>query len=297
MKGDYILDPLGTWRVRWSFVIIVLVIYSILMVPFRIGWVSDESTAGAIADYCIDALFLVDIFVNFNTAYVDDVSEIMVYEYDRIARRYIRSWFLVDFICCFPLEVLMDDITVKSANYFHSFKLLRFLRFVRLTKLLRTNTVGNDEFFQLHRPLFNLLVLAIQIMFICHVFACIWHYIAVDEPISWITDCLHPSETSNFDTYVASLYFILVTMFTVGYGDIHAITTQERCFAMVIMLTGGIIFGAVLSNVTTLLEKQNPRATAHKEKMAELKDFLENSNVPLTFQHDAKVCCLKRHLC
>ena len=265
-------------------------IYSVLLVPFRLGWGLDESESFSIVDYCIDSIFFLDILVNFNTSYVDDESDVMIFEYDRIAIRYIRSWFVVDLLCCFPLDAVIEAASSMPTNYFHSIKLFRFLRFIRLTKLLRTNTVGNDDFFQLHRPLFNLLTLALQIMFICHVLACIWHYIAIDEPTSWVTDCLNSSETSNFDTYVASLYFVLVTMFTVGYGDIHAISTKERCFAMVLMLIGGIIFGAVLSNVTTLLEKQNPRASAHKEKMAELKDFLENSNVPLAFQHDAKVC-------
>ena len=79
-----------------------------------------------------------------------------------------------------------------------------------------------------------------------------------------------------YDQYVASLYFTTVTMLTIGYGDIVPATNKERVFAIFAMLTGGVVFGALLSKVALIIDKRNPQAKAFSEKMGEFKAFIED---------------------
>jgi hypothetical protein len=94
---------------------------------------------------------------------------------------------------------------------------------------------------------------------------------------------------STFDTYIVSLYYIVVTMLTVGYGDIHATNNNERAFAIAKLLTGGILFGALLSKVTLLIDKRDPQAKAYKEKMSQLRSYLDGIPLTLELKNEAKV--------
>jgi hypothetical protein len=51
-----------------------------------------------VADSVINALFAFDIFVNLNSAYMDEDRNIFIANRKVIAKHYIEGWFLIDFI-------------------------------------------------------------------------------------------------------------------------------------------------------------------------------------------------------
>ena len=51
----------------------------------------------------------------------------------------------------------------------------------------------------------------------------------------------------------------MVTMATVGYGDLKPITTKERVVAVFVTVIGASMFGYVIGNVFMLLENFNVR--------------------------------------
>jgi hypothetical protein len=118
-------------------------------------------------------------------------------------------------------------------------------------------------------------MLLMQIFFTAHLFACFWHLIAMNKytnnDVYFTFDDLDPPErtwlsefgyinASFSERYVASLYFIIVTMLTVGYGDIHATNRIERLYAIATMIVGAVVFGALISKVTMIIDKRNPAA-------------------------------------
>lgn len=70
---------------------------------------------------------------------------------------------------------------------------------------------------------------------------------------------VNPELTSFLD----ALYWALVTMSTVGYGDVVPVTPAGKV-AAVLLMTGGIaFFGVVAANLATLLSRSEVRETAH----------------------------------
>ena len=56
-------------------------------------------------------------------------------------------------------------------------------------------------------------------------------------------DELDPRARSNYHMYVDAAYFILVTMSSVGYGDMLPITTDERMQTCVVIILGTFVWG------------------------------------------------------
>jgi voltage-gated potassium channel len=54
-------------------------------------------------------------------------------------------------------------------------------------------------------------------------------------------------------TFIDALYFNIVTMSTVGYGDIHAHYPLSRMFNILLILAGGAAFLGVIANATELV--------------------------------------------
>jgi len=268
----------------------IWILYSVLIIPYRFGWLDTTTDSAKIFDYLVDALFFVDVLVNFNTAYYDSFTEVYVFDRSKIAVTYFTFWFWVDVVSAIPLEVFLILVASSNANFIRFVKLFRLIRLIRVIKLYRNSSW--ELYLQKLRispALINLLLLAIQILFLCHFFACFWHYISLGEVNSWVT-AFSFTDSSSIDTYIASLYFVVVTMLTVGYGDIHATTDTERIFASIAMLTAGLIFGALLSKVSLLLEKFDPQARAYREKMSGFKSYLDGIQINTELKNDAKVC-------
>jgi hypothetical protein len=58
-------------------------------------------------NYSIDAFFLLDIFVNFNSAFYDE-EYIIVESRKVIAREYLQSWFIIDILSIIPFDWMIN---------------------------------------------------------------------------------------------------------------------------------------------------------------------------------------------
>eukprot|EP00736_Rhodelphis_marinus_P006793 Rmarinus@m.16226 len=91
----YIFDPHSKVKLGWDVVLMLLVIYNAISITFNLAFEPDPPNTGSaeyVMDRTIDALFITDIIINFNTSYVNDVAEYETRRY-AIARRYLRTWF------------------------------------------------------------------------------------------------------------------------------------------------------------------------------------------------------------
>jgi len=66
--------------------------------------------------------------------------------------------------------------------------------------------------------------------------------------------------------FTDALYYTMVTVTTVGYGDIHPESTTGKMMAILIILTGTGLFGGMVASVTELLLNRRERR-ARQEKL------------------------------
>ncbi|KAM0895476.1 hypothetical protein ACQ4PT_023763 [Festuca glaucescens] len=205
--------------------------------------------------------FLVDIVLKFVVAYRDTDTYRIVYNPTSIALRYCKSRFIFDLLGCFPWDAIYKASGRKEE--------LRYLLWIRLARALKVT-----EFFtELEKDirvnyLFTRIVKLIVVELYCtHTAACIFYYLATTLPESmeghtWIGSLqLGDYSYSNFreiditKRYITSLYFAIVTMATVGYGDIHAVNVREMIFLMIYVSFDMVLGAYLVGNMTAMIVK------------------------------------------
>lgn len=232
--------------------------YAIAFLPG--GWASPTDPA-SIIEYCFLTVFALDILVNFNLAYTDQ-EDLVVLDRKRIAWNYFRRWFWIDLIGVFPFYITIlaarDEIGVDSTQT-RNLELVRLLRISRLHrvvhafKLMQYSTKITLMWYTMVRNFGGAIMWT-------HFAACMMFFIArqYDFQDSWLEPA---ADETNFDLYVTSLYWSIVTFatgtssfpllrvvlqvfvpnltidflvfFAVGYGDFSPVNAAEQIFGIV----------------------------------------------------------------
>ncbi|XP_073109937.1 potassium channel KOR1 isoform X2 [Elaeis guineensis] len=208
----------------------------------------------------------------------------MIYEPTSIAVRYAKSSFVFDLLGCFPWDAIYRACGRKEE--------VRYLLWIRLTRVRKVT-----DFFQKMEKdirinyLFTRIVKLIVVELYCtHTAACIFYYLATTLPASmegytWIGSLkLGDYSYSHFrdmdiaKRYITSLYFAIVTMATVGYGDIHAVNPREMVFIMIYVSFDMILGAYLIGNMTALIVKGS-KTERFRDRMKELIKYMNRNKL------------------
>ena len=104
-KG-YIISCKNQWRTRWSYMIIVVAIYSVIFIPMRMAvYRTVLDPLYNPLDIFTYILYIIDVFVNLRTSYLDSFGEEIVNP-KQIAVHYVASagfWIDIFSLLNYPL--------------------------------------------------------------------------------------------------------------------------------------------------------------------------------------------------
>ncbi|XP_066422952.1 potassium voltage-gated channel subfamily H member 4 isoform X2 [Molothrus aeneus] len=80
--------------------------------------------------------------------------------------------------------------------------------------------------------------------------------------------------------YIASLYFTLSSLTSVGFGNVCANTDTEKIFSICTMLIGALMHAVVFGNVTAIIQRMYSRRSLYHTRMKDLKDFIRVHHLP-----------------
>ena len=292
--------PIDPWKEMWDVGVLTLIIYSAVMVPYRICF-----DAGAVGEMwyfeqAVTAIFITDVVFNFNTAVPSDPSHNGTEQWElnrgAITCRYMQGWFWIDVPSCVPVELL--DLMLDGEQ--KQMGLLRFLRLFRLVRLLRLLKVDQyvaqlEDRFELNLTFLRIVKMIVMMLFLSHMLACFWFYThllvydaadAADPdappPLTWVSayddgSALHEPPHVQ---YLYSMYWALTTLTTVGYGDITPANNAERMYAAFALLMGALVFGYLLSSIGSLFSALDRQAALSEEKMDAIKEYMRWRRLP-----------------
>ena len=96
----------------WNNMVILLAMYNSITIPISIFYGDDgptliSSQSIALCDAFIDLIFLIDVILTFRTTYLDTILGQEETNTHKIAMRFLRGSFTIDFISSVPLSALI----------------------------------------------------------------------------------------------------------------------------------------------------------------------------------------------
>ena len=162
--------------------------------------------------------------------------------------RYIFSFFgLVDLISIIPSYLAL---VVTGANYLLLIRMLRVLRVFRVLKLVRYMDEANVLMRSLYLARRKILVFFVTVIVLSFIFGCLMF--VVEGP------------THGFTSIPKSIYWTIVTITTVGYGDIAPQTVLGQFISTIAMLLGYSIIAIPTGIITAELAGEMGRERAEK---------------------------------
>lgn len=132
----------------------------------------------------------------------------------------------------------------------------------------------------------RILLIALQSAIYASTLACIWFAISCNklersvclDGSNWVAEDAS-SDLMNFSDpasqYFRSLHFVIQTLLTVGYGDIHPVNLHEALFSLVLILSGALFYGYVISCITSLLSSRDITTKLFRHDLTSLRNYLK----------------------
>eukprot|EP00891_Asterochloris_glomerata_P007207 jgi/Astpho2/7207/Aster-x0763 len=292
--------PLAVWQ---SIVLTILDgTYSAYVVPISIAFEVNLSVWSWVTmlDMIAMVLFTADILLLFHTGFVIsyNLKKKLILSGPAVARYYIwHGSFIFDAISTVPLW--MEFIILVAFNNNAPPLLIKILVFLRLCRMLRLCRFVKNMFAssggqlgkRLNRWVSSTLLYFLNIVYaaaaLINFLGCLWYWVARREGVtnSWLTSVGGRDLTGDGPVrqYVASVYFAMTTVTTVGYGDIIAQSAVEEITAMIIMLCGVLFFGILIGSLGEIVSTASHnarRAQLFRSKFEEVDSWMRLRKLP-----------------
>ena len=157
------------------------------------------------------------------------------------------------------MVLVKHEREVGQQNGLKYLRALRLFRLLRLLRLLKIQTYLNllEDHFNMNFAFLSIAKAILGLAYMTHLFGCGWFQLAVtsSEERTWLTEYDGGSgvDASVAVQYTYSIYWALMTLATVGYGDIVPVNEAERLYTLLALLIGALLFGFILSTVESLV--------------------------------------------
>ncbi|OHT13164.1 cation channel family protein [Tritrichomonas foetus] len=259
----------------WEYLIFAVSIVT----PIEISYVLIFDRQISVQKYSIffifDAIQLIDNFVILKTPFLR--HGILVDGIIDIIRNYGVASFIIHAIASLPLGwigIIKEDIFLYG--------ILSINRLFRLHQCWRSNRFIQDS--QAYQgAISKIFPHLLFFILVVHIYACIFYLIAHIQGIntSWLQEYVQLGFTTD-QLYVVCLYFVLTTIFTIGFGDLHPSTSAERIICIFLEVTGVAYEDLIVARMVQLL--LDPNRSLFIKSAQTMSEYLHNKKIDKIYQ-------------
>ncbi len=243
----------------FDIVLLIVIVYSVVVVMLESIPSFDEKFHGFlnVSEWIVTILFTIEYILRIICI--------------KSPKRYIFSFFgIIDFLSTIPKYL---SFFIVGSQYITAFRALRLLRVFRILKLVRFIGESNNLLRALKASRTKIFIFVFFILVVSVLLGTIMYLVEGPE--------------HGFNSIPHSVYWTIVTLTTVGYGDISPETGLGQVIATIIMIVGyGII--AVPTGIVSAEYVTETRKNKKKKKDKEEKNCAECGTVILRV--DAMYC-------
>lgn len=126
-----VMSPDNTIMIYWNIIISFMMIYGIIITPYKLAYIDDSNKLLNIIDDFVNYFFLIDIILNFNLSITKGNK--IERRRKQIAINYLKTWFFIDLLGSFPFDLIFNHNSVSEQNscrisqVFEAFKAKSFI--------------------------------------------------------------------------------------------------------------------------------------------------------------------------
>ena len=197
--------------------------------------------------------------MNFCTGY--HVGDALVMDLAMIRKKYVGELFFYDILAYIPCVMFFLEKNLQyMSRKFYLFNMFFFFILVKYSLKLKEFKEFLIQKEETYENWFSIAILYLRTVVISHFLACLWYIVGInsESELTWVLVYNH-IDTDWASKYLNSLYWSLVTMSTVGYGDIVPQNQVEKGFCIFTILVGFTLFGFTMGSFGDIIRKMNAK--------------------------------------
>ena len=307
-EDSFLINPETTAFLIYDIIIFFASLYSSTFISFDIAnecfCYQNRKSIKFYLNYGIDILFIIDLFIHFFLQFYSKKDK-LIKNRMKIINNYLTGWFFFDFLTALPFNILYyyycnyypSQICVlyEKNNMTYYLVMLRYLKSIKIFKMpankknqfiMRvTEEASNNPSFT---ETVDLIIELLLVSFGLHILSCIHIFIGKYTYPGWI----FANEFQNFslsNLYMISVYYLIQTMTTVGYGDISSDSFLEIIFRIILLAVGIICYSWLISNISNSINKQSYASINFQNDLILLENIRrEHRDLPFNIYTDVK---------
>lgn len=280
--------------IQWDKVVISALIFTCTVTPYEVAYIHNlEVGVLFFINRLVDAIFVFDLALQFFLMYPvhSRKGTIWVSIPGLVAKNYLRRWFIVDVTSIMPFDtaaMIVQGSVSGSKSGLHQLRILKVIRGLRLLKLMRILRASRilkrwQSNFSMSQQRLQMLKFMCVLMVAAHWMACAWGLagaLGEDDGVAWTLIEREKGFETPFELWVASLHWSVMTLTSIGYGDISPVTTQERVVCVMLMLIAGCLWANLIGGFTAIATSLDQRRLEFNTFVDELNQVMDASHLP-----------------
>ena len=239
-----------------------------------------------------EAINIIDIIISFFRAFYN-FEFVLEKQNEKIIKHYLFSYFFLDLLAAIPFFSISyyfcyvqnkkpdGEICLFNGEdlNFNFIKMFLGLKLFKLKKVLdKKANEGINYFNQKISENYTLEKTMKMLLFtlICLIgfnfFICYHIYIGLQSYPNWILKT-NNQDSSLVTLYITSLYFLVTTITSVGYGDITCVSFGETIYQIIILTIGVIAYSWIVSTVGNYVKKETRAAIKFNKDLSLLEEI------------------------
>ena len=283
------INPNSKFKFFFDIIIFLFSFYYIIFFPIILCYYpilsSDFKSWYLMINIIIDLFYIIDLIIGFFTAYYD-IEEIFIKKLTEISVNYLSGWFLIDLLSAIPFNTIFAITNRKNkymVTYTELFKLTELFESFRIMKIYKSYLNNELTHFikkninkidYLQKSIEISIFIAIVVLHV-HYLTCVNIFLSNLQYPNWIT-VQNLQDSTKFDIYIASFYYVFATVTTVGYGDIVSINIYERFYNLILLVVGIGIYSYSVSALSNYVQQVDRKTLDYQEKSDTLEQIRIN---------------------
>nr|XP_004666764.2 potassium/sodium hyperpolarization-activated cyclic nucleotide-gated channel 4 [Jaculus jaculus] len=294
--GFWIIHPYSDFRFYWDLTMLLLMVGNLIIIPVGITFFKDENTTPWIVFNVVsDTFFLIDLVLNFRTGIVVEDNTEIILDPQRIKMRYLKSWFVVDFISSIPVDYIFLIVETRiDSEVYKTARALRIVRFTKILSLLRLLRLSRliryihqwEEIFHMTYDLASAVVRIVNLigmmLLLCHWDGCLQFLVPMlqDFPHDCWVSINGMVNNSWGKQYSYALFKAMSHMLCIGYGRQAPMGMSDVWLTMLSMIVGATCYAMFIGHATALIQSLDSSRRQYQEKYKQVEQYMSFHKLP-----------------